>query len=318
MQRREPLQPPSRGIPPPVDTNEGPVMSNYRQFLEGGAPNREDFKPSKMDRFGAALSGVSAGAQGKGGYEAARGQLDRPYNMAMEDYASKAGLLEKGASVESERFNRERLERADEDRRLNYESLDRNRQSLAASRERARTLAEVIQSGKATDEQKQAWELEKINLRGDVEGENIITRGEQAVNLEGVRQSGRMALQKFRQENPNFRIVASRGGNYIAINPSDPNDVIDTGVNTGSLTEADRIEFTRPTGTSSTSTTSLADDGKSITTDRRTTPNPPPSRPAPKPQTTASGNVVLKDKNGVEWEVEPGDVEAFKKENNIR
>jgi len=79
---------------------DGPATTSYRNFLAEGQPNREDFKPTKMNRLAAILSGVAAGASGDNGFNAARNVIDRPYLEALAMRNNKLGDLKSAADLE--------------------------------------------------------------------------------------------------------------------------------------------------------------------------------------------------------------------------
>src|SRR3990167_1355657 len=246
---------------------EGPMMSKYREFLSQGLPNRGDYSPSKMNRLGAALSGISVGAQGGPGFETARDQLDRPYNQAMMDRETRGKELSSGAKLEYD-LNNERYNRTLEERRIatgekNAESLASNRGSLSNYRTRRQDLQEKIANDRATDEEKQEYRMLQIELQnsGRIENtnamganrientnaagrnriENTRVAGAEARMTEADKQSGRMAIKQFQVDNPTFKIVKSEGGNYYAIDPKNPETIMDTGVST----EIGPLETTR-------------------------------------------------------------------------
>lgn len=54
----------------------------------------------------------------------------------------------------------------------------------------------------------------------------------------------RAAVYEFKAKNPNLKIVTTKGGNVIAMNPQ-TGATIDTGIPTGSLSEADKLNLTQ-------------------------------------------------------------------------
>lgn len=90
-----------------IGTDQPPMQKAYKDFLSAGAPNKEDFKPSKTNRLAAILGGVSDGiTHGAGaGIKTARGVLDEPYDDAMGKYALQAKKLEAGAGLEEKDIN---------------------------------------------------------------------------------------------------------------------------------------------------------------------------------------------------------------------
>lgn len=111
----------------------GPAQQKYRQFLDEQTPNRDDYKPTKMNRLAAMLTGVSEGIArgGATGYGAARRVLEEPYSRAVADYNTKGDKLSKAAELEEKnignrvkvlwdtlRYNQD-ANRLDEAKRLN-------------------------------------------------------------------------------------------------------------------------------------------------------------------------------------------------------
>lgn len=104
-------QPPAAPQPQPslidaykelINRPDGPAMSAYSKFLSQGVPQREDYKPGKMTKLGAILSGLAAGYQSgpKEGIELGRSILDRPYEMALHKNEMQGSRLGKAASLE--------------------------------------------------------------------------------------------------------------------------------------------------------------------------------------------------------------------------
>lgn len=176
----------------PVDT-EGPSEKAYREFLANPAPARSDFHPTKMDRFGAIATGIAAGAKGDNGFNAARNQLDQPFQMAAGEYASKQDRLGKAAKFEGDQAdtafkNKLEVGRLDVSKQ-NADSNDFNRKSLIESR------------------------------------------------------ATKAALSDYKAKNPNHVFKEVKGGNIVAFDPQNPDKPIDTGINTGTLSDQDKIDL---------------------------------------------------------------------------
>lgn len=67
------------------------------------APKREDYQPSKLRRFAGAVTGGLVGAAHgpEAGYSTAQTIVNRPFDTAYQDFAQRAGLLEKQAALEA-------------------------------------------------------------------------------------------------------------------------------------------------------------------------------------------------------------------------
>jgi hypothetical protein len=52
-----------------------------------------------------------------------------------------------------------------------------------------------------------------------------------------------LALQTWKAQHPNYTIKETKGGNFIGVNPQDPNDIIDTGVKSGTLSDAAKLQL---------------------------------------------------------------------------
>lgn len=89
-----------------LNLQDGPAKKAYKDFLAEPEPRKEDFKPTKMNRLAAILSGASDGMRrGAGaGFETAQGILNRPYDEAMGERIRRAKQLEAGYKVEDGDF----------------------------------------------------------------------------------------------------------------------------------------------------------------------------------------------------------------------
>lgn len=140
---------PSSGNPSALGLpEEGPASKAYRDFLGQPIPSRYDFAPSKLDRLGAILSGVSAGITqgGPAGMEAGQSALERPYRTALQDYSLRGGQLGEAARAEESaadtRFknalalSKYETSKATEDRLANVADAQiKNYESLIGARE---------------------------------------------------------------------------------------------------------------------------------------------------------------------------------------
>lgn len=295
---------------PPIrqEPQEGPITSRYRQFLETEPPTRENYKPKVLERIGAALSSIGSG----GGYAGTRDILDRKYQRALLERQLRSKELSEGAQLEyrgnNDLYNRNLEERKLTNAEKNTDSLVENRKSLEKRREALSSVAEYkaknpghrfipiaggnifafdpqnpntpidtgINAGTLNEEDKiglnQQNTLERIAAQGGENRSLENTRQGGRVEMEGLRQENREKILQFKKENPTYRIVATRGGNFVAVNPSDPGDIVDTGVATGTLTDADKAELGLGVTTTSTTRVSETDkDGNPSAITRETT-----------------------------------------------
>jgi hypothetical protein len=93
-----------------------------------------------------------------------------------------------------------------------------------------------LDSGKMSEE-------DRINLQTKGRLTAIAASGSEARKTEDVRQQSRMEIQRYKQNNKDFKFIQVKGGNIIGVDPTDPSTVIDTGVKSGTLTDEDKIEL---------------------------------------------------------------------------
>ena len=86
-------------------------------------------------------------------------------------------------------------------------------------------------------------DAEKMALQQENELQKIGARTQGQIQVEGVKQGGRVQLEKMREANPNWKYMVSKGGNIYAFNPKNPNEQIDTGVASGTLSDQDKLEL---------------------------------------------------------------------------
>lgn len=89
----------------------------------------------------------------------------------------------------------------------------------------------------------QAGKIEAIRETGSQTRENIATSGQEARKTEDVRQAGRMKIEEFKHNNKDFKFIEVQGGNIVAIDPTDPSTIIDTGISSGTLSDKDRLDL---------------------------------------------------------------------------
>lgn len=86
----------------------GAAQKKYRDFLDTNEPNREDFKPTKMQRLAAILAGGSEGVLhgGAAGAKITGSMLDEPYKDALAQYDNQGKKLEASAGLEEKDMGR--------------------------------------------------------------------------------------------------------------------------------------------------------------------------------------------------------------------
>lgn len=299
------------------------AVGKYKDFL-GTMPDESspEFKHTKMDKFRAATAGILGG-----GFSGARKEYNNKFDKAMSDFKVKADLLKEGADVET--------------RRENAESLTKNRDSLIISRQSRADATKwkqehpdfkyfeikggtVMGVNPITGEKRDTGistgtmtEEDKLALQQENDIAKIAATGGEARKTEGVRQAGREKITQMRIDNPNFRYIPVKGGNWMAVNSKDPSDITDTGVGTGIQTDEELAEERRllkeTPGAESKTVTELNAEGTQRTTTRK---NNAPAKdiklPSGKPTTSM---VTMKDDAGKDWTIKPENVEAFKKAN---
>jgi hypothetical protein len=83
-----------------LQSNPSPMTSEYQKMLKN-VPRPEQYAPTKMDRFAAAMSGLGAGLRDPGaGYATAHEQLRTPYTTALGDYAVRLKGVGEAADLE--------------------------------------------------------------------------------------------------------------------------------------------------------------------------------------------------------------------------
>lgn len=117
--------PNSTQLPKETTNNETNLdFSNLRTALSN-PPLKSDYHPSKLRRIGATVAGGLTGFSGgpKAGIETAEGILESPYKEKYQDWLTKTGALEKGATLDINKI------RADQSGYAGMASLIRAQQS---------------------------------------------------------------------------------------------------------------------------------------------------------------------------------------------
>lgn len=186
----------------------GPAQSAYTDFLNKGYPKEDDYKPSGWRRAAAIV------AAGLGGYanvpnsvQTAKSILDDPYNKAKEQYQA-------------------------EGTRLNQAANEEDRQS----ENKIRSVSSLISAQRADTADKRASDLAIYQgRRADTADTRAATDAEHKKNID--------ASAKFKQDHPDYVFKTGDNGNMFAFNPKDPSNSVDTGVNTGKMSELDKLQF---------------------------------------------------------------------------
>lgn len=276
---QEEQQPPSRELGFPdvyrsvMEQEPGPAQQKYRQFLDEEIPSRENFKPSKMNRLAAMLSGISEGMQGGDGYGAARKVLDDPYKRAIDDFKLRGDKYVKAAELEEKnvgnrvktlwdtlRYNQDMNQQL-ETKRLNDARIN-NYQSQATARGKPKLINsftegtsgirkgvfddpnspngyKVIDLGKAgmsTPEQ-----IDFAGKKAGAESTATLPGRIKVAQVQGVERRATQAarfksireLNEWKNNNRGYEFFPQPGGNVIAIDKSDPSGSFDTGIDSG-------------------------------------------------------------------------------------
>jgi hypothetical protein len=179
-------------------------------------------QPGKWENFGASIVGMGAGLKPLGivGGQPIGASFDpkmsalaseeflyRPYNREMQDWQAKNEAILPGAKLESE---------VNQNNRLLYDAkLDRNLRTRTIERQEARD--------------RQIAEKEEGQLA--VAQQNANTR----------EMTGK--AYAFKQNNPDYKTLVDDEGNVVFWNPKDPTKVIQSGINTGKMSDMDRINL---------------------------------------------------------------------------
>lgn len=154
------------------DQPDGPVTKQYRDFLAAEAPTKEQFKPGKIDRIAAILSGVGEGISSKSparGYSVMQSILDEPYKEAVSKYQDKNDRLSKGAKLEGDSSDHRRQIAKDI---LDYQHKD-------TDDERSAKLADVTERNSESAIAKRNADLLAAGWNkseDDISGETIYTK----------------------------------------------------------------------------------------------------------------------------------------------
>lgn len=215
--------------------------------LENKFPNRENYKPSALRRIGGALMAFSSGmAPGRGlnfyhanpaGIQAGQNFLDEPYDEAMADWkaqiqpAEYAANLERQGNVNERMLANQTVNQIRQDKKMEQDAaIAQAKQDNANARTEVYrfkanhpgvkfnytgptvTYADPI-TGKVTDTGVKTGRLtdqDKADLNQEYAMERIDETGQNAMDLEGKRQTGRESLQQMK--------------GWSVVNITDPND----------------------------------------------------------------------------------------------
>lgn len=265
----------ARDVPP------GQAEERYTKFQNEPQPTFKPTKLNRLAAIlGGASEGGLRGAGA--GVRTAHDILEAPYNRAIQAHKLRGSQLKEGAEIESRNLGRAASiarqattaanaqatlkQRQDYHNRLfaKWDSDDKARASRApgvhweVSKESGNIMGfklgadgkmEVFSGPKVGQNLTEAQQakLEDFISQEEVRQPNrlavVAAQGEEQRKNETKRQEGRMAIRKFMQDNKDFQFKEVAGGNYMAFDPTDPSNVIDTGIKSGTLTDADKIEL---------------------------------------------------------------------------
>jgi hypothetical protein len=123
----------------------GPAMSAYMQYLQTGAPKEENYKPSKMRRLAAALSGAAVGFRDPaGGIAAAQSINNIPYEQELRKHDTREKQLRAAAGIE-ENLMQHRINalKLTEESRRAQEKLDLEAKNIASQIQNRTVTAEL-------------------------------------------------------------------------------------------------------------------------------------------------------------------------------
>lgn len=201
-------QAPAVSQPPPsfidaykelLNRQNGPAMGEYQKYLASGFPKEEDFKPTKMSRLSAILSGATAGFANPGsGEAAAHSVLQRPYEQAVRKYQFQGQRLREAANLE-ETQNKNQLAAVSR-------MVDDERQGKEAE-VRAKT-AEVLNRSRELGMKKTAAELQLLGWKtnvdpttGELIGTNILNGQKQNFGKVGMGVTDRVNEASLKDKN---------------------------------------------------------------------------------------------------------------------
>jgi len=202
---------------------ESSAQNRYNQLLQQ-FPQRE--KPGKLRQIGAALAGLSA--VGPGNYTES-GQavgfrsdpikqmqvqdqfLNRPYYQKMDDFTARLKPTAEAADIEA-RSNTGKRQFAE-----NIISQERQRDELERREARDRQLAN-----------KEKVEAERKRLHDE--------------NELKIRQQ-RADVYQFKAMHPDWKPFVEKGGNLWFVNPQNPDMKVDTGIDSGTLSDMEKVTF---------------------------------------------------------------------------
>lgn len=135
----------------------GPAMSAYSKFVQQGPPQERDYKPGKVTRLGAILSGAAAGYRDPAsGVETATNIIKRPYREAVARNQLQGSYLQEGAKLEDTSYQRQlqtmNQMRLAENQRIDNERQERQLQNTISKNnlDMQKTLLEIARYGKST------------------------------------------------------------------------------------------------------------------------------------------------------------------------
>lgn len=244
-----------------------PAMNAYQRYV-ANPPNPANYQPGKLGRLAATLGGFAAGWQDPArGVNLARNILDEPYQQALLQYQQRGKGLEQSALAEERgisnlsRATNEALQRM-EQRRSNIEKEANRRQETQIKEDREKIWALVQQDRYNTVRDGGDGYIHVIKKDGTdintgvpaikLAQDEVISRihqnrmaeiaagGEQRRLTEAQIAQHRMGLAQFAATHKGWQFKFQPGGNVLAMNPSDPYSLTDTGVDSGIASEDEK------------------------------------------------------------------------------
>jgi len=233
------------------------MASDKFNAMVGQYPDRADYKPSMLRKIGGALTAVGSSFGGPAnhrfqfnpeGIQAGMSMVDKPFSDKLTDWKNQIGPAQTAANLERQTNANERSMAyqtvAQELRQHAQEAKDKNdTHKLEISENRAKVYefkahhpgakfdfsgptVKVMDPINGTVEDTgidtgHMSKLDQMNLAQDFTRENIGSRGAEAVNLEGVKQTGRENLEGIKQPN-RLAVKGTPSGNMNGGKPESP------------------------------------------------------------------------------------------------
>lgn len=298
------------------DLPTGPNNKAYGEFLNKGVPNRDDYKPGKLNRLAAILGGASAGyKQGPAmGAKFANDMLDSKYNEALAQNDMQGKRLQQGAALEDKETGRKasfaRIAATDITNQQKEETAAKNASSLALLRNAQaykamhpnavyKTVNGKVRAYDGADPSKYI----ELGDAGVLSSDALKQKREYATFVNNLTTGRETTLEGIRQAGANARTAATTNAAGARQENTINAQTLLQELRAKQAKELEEFKIAHPTVT----TTEEVVDPKANTRDTtRTT-----SR-------AGSKSVKMVDKDGKEWDVAPEDIANFKRENGIK